>query len=178
MIDFKTNNLLQADVEALVNAVNTVGIMGEGIALQFKEKFDLNYKIYKKACAAGEVVPGEMFVTNTNHAIGPKYIINFPTKTDWHTSTKLEYIESGLDDLIKVIEEKNIKSIAIPALGCGNGGLNWGVVKPLILNKLKLMEDHLNIQIFEPAGDFQADSKSSGRYDLFQKNTHQRGQGR
>lgn len=150
MIDFKHSNLLQADAEALVNTVNTVGVMGKGIALQFREKFDLNYKLYKKACAAGEVVPGKMFVTNTNQAIGPKYIINFPTKTDWRTFTKLEYIETGLDDLIKVIEENNIKSIAIPPLGCGNGGLDWNVVKPLILNKLSFLADQVDIEIFEP----------------------------
>lgn len=150
MITFKDSNLLQADTEALVNTVNTVGVMGKGIALQFKEKFEMNYKLYKKACKSGEVNPGKMFVTKTNRAIGPKYIINFPTKTDWRSYTKLDYIETGLDDLIRVIKENNIQSIAIPPLGCGNGGLDWSVVKPIISRKLSEISKEIEIEVYEP----------------------------
>ena len=136
MIYFKQTNLLQSDAEALVNTVNIVGIMGKGIALQFRETFDLNFKLYQKACKAGEVKIGKMFTTETGQLTGTKYIINFPTKTNWRSNTKLEYISAGLDDLVKVIREKDISSIALPPLGCGNGGLDWKDVRPLIEAKL------------------------------------------
>lgn len=150
MIYFKNTNLLQSDAEALVNTVNLVGIMGKGIALQFKEKFPLNFKLYQRACQKGELKIGEMFVTETGQLTGPKYIINFPTKTNWRANTKIEYIEEGLNDLITVIKEKNIKSIAIPPLGCGNGGLDWQDVKPLIESKLADISDEIDIEIYVP----------------------------
>jgi O-acetyl-ADP-ribose deacetylase (regulator of RNase III) len=150
MIHFKHTNLLQSDAEALVNTVNIVGIMGKGIALQFKESFDLNFKLYKKACKAGEVKIGKMFVTETGQLTGTKYIINFPTKTDWRSNTKLEYISAGLDDLLRIIEEKNITSIALPPLGCGNGGLDWKDVRPLIEAKLLPVAHKINIEVYEP----------------------------
>ncbi len=150
MIHFKQTNLLQSDAEALVNTVNMVGIMGKGIALQFKETFPLNFKLYQKACKAGEVRIGKMFVTETGQLTGTKYILNFPTKTDWRSNTKLEYISAGLDDLLKVIEEKNITSIALPPLGCGNGGLDWKHVRPIIESKLLAVSDRINIEVYEP----------------------------
>ncbi len=150
MIHFKKTNLLLSDAEALVNTVNMVGIMGKGIALQFKETFNLNFKLYQKACKAGEVRIGKMFVTETGQLTGTKYVINFPTKTDWRSNTKLEYISSGLDDLLKVIEEKEITSIAIPPLGCGNGGLDWKDVRPLIESKLLPVSNEMNIEVYEP----------------------------
>lgn len=150
MIHFKQTNLLQSDAEALVNTVNMVGIMGKGIALQFKETFPLNFKLYQKACKAGDVRIGKMFVTETGQLTGTKYVINFPTKTDWRSNTKLEYISAGLDDLLKVIEEKNITSIALPPLGCGNGGLDWKDVRPIIESKLLTVSDKINIEVYEP----------------------------
>jgi O-acetyl-ADP-ribose deacetylase (regulator of RNase III) len=150
MIQFKQTNLLQADTDALVNTVNTAGIMGKGIALQFKEYFPLNFKLYQKACKAGEVQIGNMFVTETGQFTGPRYIINFPTKMDWRSNTKLEYIETGLDDLLRIISEKKIKSIAIPPLGCGNGGLDWKDVKPLMEKKLTPLSDSISIEVYEP----------------------------
>ncbi len=150
MISYKHSNLLQSDAEALVNTVNMVGIMGKGIALQFKEYFSLNFKLYQKACKAGEVIIGKMFVTETGQLTGPKYIINFPTKTDWRANTRIAYIEEGLDDLVSVIKEKNIKSIAVPPLGCGNGGLDWKDVKPLIESKLSAIAATVNIEVYEP----------------------------
>jgi O-acetyl-ADP-ribose deacetylase (regulator of RNase III) len=132
VIEFSKGNLLNARVEALVNAVNTVGVMGKGIALQFKRAFPENFAAYAKACMHGEVVIGRMFVTKTVRAEGPGWIVNFPTKEDWRNPSNVEYIETGLTDLIHVIERLKIRSIALPPLGCGLGGLDWAVVRPLI----------------------------------------------
>lgn len=150
MITFHRTNLLYSDAEALVNTVNTVGIMGKGVALQFKEHFPLNYRLYKKACETGEVKLGRMFVTETAQLDGTKYIINFPTKADWRSYSKLSDIAEGLDDLVRLIHEKGIKSVAIPPLGCGNGGLDWKDVKPLIVSKLSPLEGAVQIEVFEP----------------------------
>lgn len=141
-------NLLEAHSEALVNTVNTVGIMGKGIALQFKERFPLNFKIYSAACKKGEVITGKMLVVDEVTFTGVKTIINFPTKTEWYKKSQYSYIEDGLKDLVNVIREKNIKSIAIPPLGCGNGGLKWEKVKVLIEQYLGSLE--IDILLFEP----------------------------
>ena len=145
---FKTGNIFDSDAEALVNAVNTVGIMGKGVALQFKERFPTNFKLYAAACKKDEVEIGKMFITATNSLLSPKWIINFPTKKHWIDKSSYSFIELGLDDLVGQIENLDIKSIAIPALGAGIGGLDWDTVKIIIENKLR----HLNIEItiFEP----------------------------
>src|SRR5947207_961647 len=129
---FTQGNLLDAKVEAVVNTVNTVGVMGKGIALMFKERFPENYKAYAAACAAKEVKIGKMFVTAGVELDGPSWIINFPTKQHWKQPTKLEWVRSGPDDLKRAIRKKKIRSIAIPPLGCGNGGLDWREVRPMI----------------------------------------------
>lgn len=144
-----TGNLLEANVEALVNTVNTVGVMGKGIALQFKERFPVNYKIYAAACKKGEVKTGKMLVVRELTMDGERIIINFPTKTEWFMRSKYEYIEEGLKDLVKIIEEYSIKSIAIPPLGCGNGGLKWINIKSLMEKYLSQLQD-INIFIYEP----------------------------
>lgn len=162
MITLHSTNLLRSDAEALVNTVNTVGIMGKGVALQFKEYFPLNYKLYKKACEAGEVKLGKMFVTETGQLTGPRYIINFPTKADWRSYSKLSNIAEGLDDLVRIIQEKQIKSIAVPPLGCGNGGLDWKEVKPLIVSKLSVLEPYVQIAIFEPGHHSYTKTTSNG----------------
>ena len=149
MFNYTVGNILQADYQALINTVNTVGVMGKGIALAFKKSFPANYKEYRKAFEAGELEIGKMFVHNTGQ-ITPQLIINFPTKKHWRHKSKLEYIESGLDDLIRVITKYNIRSLAIPPLGCGNGGLQWSVVKPLIEQKLSPVADKVDITIYEP----------------------------
>jgi O-acetyl-ADP-ribose deacetylase (regulator of RNase III) len=151
MIESKSGNLLNADVEALVNTVNTVGVMGKGIALQFRKAFPANYKAYKLACDRDEVRPGKMFVFQTGQIENPKLIINFPTKRHWKGKTRVEDIESGLVDLIRVLREADVKSVAIPPLGCGNGGLEWSRVRPLIETALAPLED-IEIQLFEPTG--------------------------
>lgn len=149
MIKFKQANLLESDALAIVNTVNTVGVMGKGIALQFKNQYPQNYKLYATACKAKEVVVGKMFVTEETSLLGgKKIIINFPTKTDWRKPSEYSYIETGLQDLVKVIEDKNIKSIAIPPLGAGNGGLDWNKVKELIEQHLSHLD--CEVQIYQP----------------------------
>ena len=124
MIKETAGNLLSADAEALINTVNTEGVMGKGIALQFKKAYPAMYDAYRKAAKAGKVRLGHMHVWPTGQMTGPKYIINFPTKGHWKSSSKLKDIESGLADLIAVIGRLGIESIAVPPLGCGNGGLD------------------------------------------------------
>lgn len=149
MIQFTTGDMLQSGAEALVNTVNTVGVMGKGIALQFKEAFPANYKAYVNACKNKELTPGELLsVRDTNLIYGDKLIINFPTKVHWRQPSKYEYIESGLRALRELIKNKNIKSIAIPPLGCGNGGLDWNKVKPMMEKHLESLP--LKIILFEP----------------------------
>ena len=149
MIEFATGNLLSADVEALVNTINCVGVMGRGIALQFKNAFPENFKAYQAACAREAVRPGTMFVFETRHLTGPKFIINFPTKRHWKGKSRMEDIDSGLAALVQEIRERGIRSIAIPALGSGLGGLNWAEVRPRIEAALGGVSD-LRVVIFEP----------------------------
>lgn len=154
LIAFEKGNLLKADVEALVNAVNTVGVMGKGIALQFKVAFPENFKAYEAAVKRHEVKVGQMFVTEQNRMDGLRYIINFPTKEHWRSPSKLSYIEEGLVDLRRLVVEKNIQSIALPPLGCGNGGLDWNVVKPLIMKSLEDLP--IRVVLFEPDAEIAA----------------------
>lgn len=152
MITFKSNgNLLDENVDALVNTVNCVGIMGKGIALQFKQAFPQNFKEYEKSCKRNEVNIGKMLVFSTGALFGVKFIINFPTKKHWKEKSRIEYIEKGLDDLFNVIKQNETRSIAVPPLGCGNGGLDWNKVKPLIIEKLSKLSD-VEIILFEPSG--------------------------
>lgn len=132
MIELCQGNLLEAQVEVLVNTVNTQGIMGKGIALQFKKAFPEMFKDYQKACKNGEVQIGRVHIYETKSLTGPRFIINFPTKKHWSESSSLDYIKSGLKSLIEEILFRGIKSIALPPLGCGLGGLKWENVFPLI----------------------------------------------
>lgn len=161
MTTFTQGNLLEADVEAVVNTVNTVGIMGKGIALMFKDKFPENFTTYARACENEEVRIGKMFVTENKQLFGPKWIVNFPTKKHWRTRTRIEWIEAGLEDLVGVIREKNIHSIAVPPLGCGNGGLDWADVRRLIVDALGDFEG-LEVIVYEPTSKYQNVSKRSG----------------
>jgi len=155
MIEFTTGDILTAETEALVNTVNCVGVMGRGIALQFKNKFPDNFSAYAAACKKQEVRPGRMFVFKTSMLFRPRYIINFPTKRHWRGKSRMEDIESGLQDLLRVIQERNITSIAVPPLGSGLGGLNWREVRRRIENTLNL--PGLRVVVFEPAGAPQND---------------------
>ena len=161
MIEFTEGNILDAEAEALVNTVNTVGVMGKGIALMFKEAFPDNFNDYEAACKRNELRVGKMFVTERQSFVGPKWIINFPTKEHWRGNSKIEWIESGLEDLKKVIAENNIRSIAIPPLGSGNGGLDWIQVRPKIENALGSMKD-VRVIVYEPTSKYQNVAKRSG----------------
>jgi len=125
-------DILRADAEALVNTVNCVGFMGRGIAAQFKRAFPENFKSYETACKRKEVMPGKMHVFVTGQLTNPRFIINFPTKRHWRGKSRIEDIDSGLKALVKEVQERNIKSIAVPPLGCGLGGLDWQDVRPRI----------------------------------------------
>lgn len=148
MFKFLNGDILNDFSEAIVNTVNCVGVMGKGIALQIKEKYPENFKFYKKHCDLKEVKIGKMLVYKSDDLIGSKFIINFPTKEHWKEYSKYEYIINGLKDLRKVIIENNIKSIAIPPLGCGNGGLEWNIIKQYIIETLSDL--NANINVYEP----------------------------
>jgi len=144
MITFASGDLLKSDADAIINTVNCVGIMGKGIALQFKQAFPRNYDAYCRACDAGQVRLGTMFVFDTGSMISPRWIINFPTKNHWKAKSRLEDVESGLVDLRRVIDELGITSIAMPPLGCGNGGLDWRDVEPVIR---RAFDGHPNVEV-------------------------------
>lgn len=149
MIEYTIGNLFESDAEALVNTVNTVGVMGKGVALQFKKNFHNNYKAYVEACKNGDVQIGRMFVVRDHSLLGEKLIVNFPTKTDWRKPSEYEYVERGLDALVDTIRQYGIKSIAIPPLGAGNGGLHWDRVKKMIEEKLAALD--VRIIVYEPS---------------------------
>lgn len=151
MIEMVTGNLLEADVEALVNTVNTDGFMGKGIALQFKRAFPANFDAYRNAVGRGDVRPGSMFVFETGSMLGPRWIFNFPTKRHWRQNSRIEDIESGLEALVQEIRARNVRSIAIPPLGCGNGGLDWSDVRPWIERALVEVPD-VRVLVYEPKG--------------------------
>ncbi len=146
---FIRGNLLDAEVEALVNAVNTVGVMGKGIALAFKQRYPENFTAYAVACQAGEVQVGRMFVHRQAAGDLPQWIINFPTKRHWRDPTRIEWVETGLAALAEVIRANQIRSIALPALGCGNGGLGWDQVRPKIETTFSHMPE-VEVLVFEP----------------------------
>jgi len=151
MIETTQGNLLEADAEALVNTVNCVGVMGKGIALQFKQAFPENFSLYARVCKEGRMLPGKMLVFETGGMVNPKYIINFPTKRHWKGKSKMEDIDAGLVDLVAQIKHYRIQSIAIPPLGAGLGGLNWADVKPRIEKAFAELPD-VRVLMFEPKG--------------------------
>lgn len=155
MIRTGKGNLLLADVDALVNTVNTVGVAGKGIALQFRQAYPENFRAYAKAAKAHEVQPGKMHVYETG-GFQPRFIINFPTKRHWRGASRIGDIEAGLADLVATIERLGITSIAIPPLGCGNGGLSWTDVRPLIAAALEPLD--VDVVVFAPEGAPAADS--------------------
>lgn len=149
MLTFETGNILKAETEALVNTVNTVGVMGKGIALQFKKQFPECFRAYKAAIDKGELRIGKVQVVEVNNIVGPRYIINFPTKKHWRYPSKMEWIKEGLKDLKRQIYRYKIRSIAIPPLGAGNGKLEWEQVKTEIENILG--NTNIQIFVFEPS---------------------------
>lgn len=150
MIVTTKGDILKSNAQAIVNPVNTVGVMGKGLALQIRESFPNVYDIYRNACKLGKVQIGKMFVVSTGLDSYPEYIINFPTKKHWREKSKLWYIQQGLDDLIEVIQQRNIHSVALPAIGCGLGGLDWKVVYEVIDMKLSNLPDSVTVFVYEP----------------------------
>lgn len=151
MIDLVEGNLLEADADALVNTVNTEGVMGKGVALQFAKKFPAMLAAYKEACKAGEVRPGRMHIYERGEMFQPRYIINFPTKRHWRSPSRIEDIEAGLAALAEDIQRLHIRSIALPPLGCGHGGLDWDEVLPRIEAALTPLKG-VRVMVFPPKG--------------------------
>jgi O-acetyl-ADP-ribose deacetylase (regulator of RNase III) len=151
MIRTMRGNVIEADAEALVNTVNCEGYMGKGIALQFKKAFPENNAAYERDCRAGNMKPGRMFIFETGSMVNPKYIINFPTKRHWRDKSRLDDIEAGLKALVEEIRQRRIRSVAIPPLGCGLGGLRWTSVRPRIEHALASVPD-VQTMLYEPAG--------------------------
>ncbi|NHF66827.1 type II toxin-antitoxin system antitoxin DNA ADP-ribosyl glycohydrolase DarG [Xanthomonas hortorum] len=154
-ITFKVGDMFLTNADAIVNTVNCVGVMGKGVALEFKRRWPENYKFYKKACDKRELRPGKMLIFDRGgifDAEGPRFLVNFPTKDHWRSKSKVEYIESGLDALVEEIKVRSIKSIALPPLGCGNGGLDWALIRPLIISKLSMLSG-VRIEIYGPLGE-------------------------
>lgn len=151
MIEPSKGDIFKADAEALVNTVNCVGFMGRGIAAQFKRAFPKNFTAYAAACKRGEVQPGRMLTVATEQLVGPRYIINFPTKRHWRGKSRMEDIELGLGSLVEEVERLGLRSIAIPPLGCGLGGLEWQDVRPRIERAFARLPD-VRVLLYEPSG--------------------------
>lgn len=149
MIRYTRGDILKSEAEALVNTVNCVGVMGRGLALQFKQAFPANFQAYAAACQRGEVAPGRMFVLDADRHTLPRFIINFPTKRHWRDKSRIEDIEAGLAALVAELRSRNIRSIAIPPLGSGLGGLDWADVRPRIERALAALPA-VEVMVFEP----------------------------
>lgn len=160
MIRYTQGNLLAADAEALVNTVNTVGISGKGIALMFKETYPDNFRAYEAVSKADELEPGGLFITERQDMLGPRYIVNFATKKHWRHPSRLEWIRKGLAELRHEIVTRRIRSIAIPPLGAGNGGLDWSDVKPVIVEALADLD--CEVIVYEPTHTYQNVVKRHG----------------
>lgn len=156
LIEEQHGNLFDAQTEALVNTVNCVGVMGKGIAFQFDKRFPWNSREYVERCKAGEMKPGRVLVVpspqkDVFEATEPRFIINFPTKDHWRSPSKLEWIRSGLVNLVEEVRARGIASLAIPPLGCGNGGLKWSEVRPLIEAAFASLPD-VRVLLYPPEG--------------------------
>lgn len=165
MIRFIEGNLLKSPAQALVNTVNEVGVMGKGIALMFKEAFPENNAAYERACKRGEVRVGHVFVFESTHQWGPRWIVNFPTKKHWRNPSKIEWVKEGLGELREWIHQNNVRSIAVPPLGCGNGGLRWPDVKSLIVEELSSLND-VDVEVYVPTATYQNSPKEASSKKL------------
>ena len=161
MIRYTQGNLLEAPAEALVNTVNEVGVMGKGIALMFRDSFPENTRVYEAACKAGQVQVGSMLVVRDRDLTGERWIINFPTKKHWRHPSKMEWIREGLRDLVRVIRDKQIRTLAVPPLGCGSGGLEWSEVRRVIEVALSELDD-VDVLVFEPTSAYLGAPKREG----------------
>ena len=148
MIAYLRGNLLQDDAQALVNTVNTVGVMGKGIALQFKQRFPANFAAYAQACKLGQVQTGRMFITEPGELTGPRWVVNFPTKQHWRDPSRMVWVVDGLQDLRSFLLSNAVPSIALPALGAGLGGLPWHTVRDYI--EATLGDLPVAVRVYEP----------------------------
>lgn len=160
MIEFRQGNLLEADADALVNTVNTVGVSGKGIALMFKEAFPQNFREYERASKANELQPGDLFITERNDMLGPRWIINFATKKHWRHPSRIEWIKHGLVCLRHEILSRKIQSVAIPPVGAGNGGLDWSNVRTMVIDALADLD--CRVLVYEPTSQYQNVVKRDG----------------
>ncbi len=151
MIKLTQGDILKAQTDALVNTVNCVGIMGRGIALQFRKAFPDNFKAYKQVCDRKQLHPGEVFVYDLGRLEPPRLVVNFPTKRHWKGKSKLEDIQAGLEALVREIRVRGIRSVAVPPLGCGLGGLDWDVVRPMIEEAFASLPE-VYVEVYEPKG--------------------------
>jgi O-acetyl-ADP-ribose deacetylase (regulator of RNase III) len=151
VIRYKQGNLLASDAQALVNTVNTVGVMGKGIALMFKQRFPLNFQLYAAACKARQVQTGRMFVTEVGELDEPRWVVNFPTKQHWRDPSQMAWVVEGLQDLRRFLVDESVQSVAIPPLGAGLGGLFWPAVQEQI--EQALADLPLDVQVYEPLED-------------------------
>lgn len=151
MIELRRGDILKAKADALVNTVNTVGVMGRGIALQFSKAFPEVLKAYEAACKRGDVRVGEVLSYDLNRFEEPHYVINVPTKKHWRGKSRMEYVESGLRALVAEVKRLGVKSVAVPPLGCGLGGLDWSEVRPRIEQAFEAVPD-VRVLLFEPKG--------------------------
>src|SRR5258708_5923163 len=151
MVELRRGDILKAKVDALVNTVNTEGVMGRGIALQFKKAFPDVFKAYEAACKRGAIRVGEVSSHDLNRFEQPHYVINVPTKKHWRGKSRLEYVESGLRALVEEVKRLGIKSVAVPPLGCGLGGLDWDEVRPRVERAFEVIP-HVQVLLFEPKG--------------------------
>lgn len=165
MIEYTKGNLLDADVEALVNTVNEVGVMGKGIARQFRESYAASSEAYVRSAKRGEVRVGRVLVTENDSLVGPRWIIHFPTKRHWRNPARQEWVRDGLTDLARVVRELGIGSIAVPPLGCGNGGLAWRSVKAEIEAALGGLTG-VRVLVYEPTAEYQPAPKQRGTEKL------------
>lgn len=158
MIRFTEGNLLDTPAEAVVNTVNEFGVMGKGVALLFREHFPECSKAYMEAAARKQIRVGTMFVTETAQLLGPRWVIHFPTKKHWRFPSKIEWVRSGLADLRKVVEARGIRSLALPALGCGAGGLDWHEVRLEVERALGELEE-VDVTVYVPTAAHQGAQK-------------------
>ncbi len=165
MIRYAQGNLLAAPAEALVNTVNEVGVMGKGIARMFREAFPESAEVYEQPCRRHEVRVGRVLLTPNDTLIGPRWIIHFPTKKHWRQPSKLEWVHEGLKDLVRVIRENAISSVAVPPLGCGNGGLDWSAVRREIEESLSALTD-VDVIVYEPTAAYLNAPKRRGVTEL------------
>jgi O-acetyl-ADP-ribose deacetylase (regulator of RNase III) len=132
MLEFRNGDLLADDAVALVNTVNCVGVMGKGIALAFKSAYPDNYRLYRSACQRGDIRPGCVFVTQPGLMFGPRHIVNAATKDHWRDGSRMEWIERAAREIVSFCNSMRVETIAVPALGCSNGGLPWMRVRQVL----------------------------------------------